>query len=69
MANNSWFRKEEGNTWRPTFDWMIKDSTNLLKLLEGQFERKPKGKCDYSKWRTSSEGEGEAPSEEPEVTQ
>jgi predicted phage replisome organizer len=40
-AENSSFLKGEDGGWKASFDWLIKE-TNMLKVLEGNYQDKPK---------------------------
>ena len=47
--------------WKPSFDWIFKDDTNYLKIIEGQLEdnkASPKG-IDFSKFNFSGERKDE----------
>lgn len=44
MANQSYIPPTDGhpNGWKPDFDYLIRNDTNLIKVLEGKFLQKPK---------------------------
>ncbi len=33
--------------WRPDFDWFIRNDTNLVKLLEGEYDQRPAGAVPF----------------------
>ena len=43
MANYVSIPKKEGGEWRPTFDWLIENDRNSVKVIEGNYDNKPKG--------------------------
>ncbi len=42
-ANGISFTGKDGKEWRPTFYWLTKNDDNAVKVIEGNYDHKPKG--------------------------
>jgi hypothetical protein len=40
IKNNGFLRGDNKSGWKPTFDWVIENDRNYLKILEGNYEKK-----------------------------